>query len=87
MLQMQPPTLDFVQMEQHEQRDRTLATSELLTVGSGETASAIVKLPSRVQTLGGFFSHGVQQALVVTAAAAAAGVLAQSVTGVDASAR
>lgn len=64
-----------------------LATSELLTVGAGETASAVVKLPSRVQTLGGFFSHGVQQALVVTAAAAAAGVLAQSVTGVDASAR
>jgi hypothetical protein len=64
-----------------------LATSELLTVGAGDTASAVVKLPSRVQTLGGFFSHGVQQALVVTSAAAAAGVLAQSVTGVDASAR
>ena len=64
-----------------------LATSELLTVGPGQTASAIVKLPSRIQTFGGFFSHGVQQALAVTAAAAAAGVLAQSVTGVDASAR
>lgn len=64
-----------------------LATSELLTVGPGQTASAIVKLPSRIQTFGGFFSHGVQQALAVTAAAAAAGVLAQSATGVDASAR
>jgi hypothetical protein len=56
-------------------------------VGAGETASAIVKLPSRIQTFGGFFSHGVQQALAVTAAAAAAGVLAQRVTGVDASPR
>ena len=64
-----------------------LATSELLMVGPGETASAIVKLPSRMQSFGGYFSHGVQQALAVTAAAAAAGVLAQSVTGVDASAR
>ena len=65
-----------------------LATSELLTVGAGETASAVVKLPSRRQTLAGFFGQGgVQQALVVTAAAAAAGILAQSVTGVDASAR
>jgi Carboxypeptidase regulatory-like domain len=70
--------------------DRTnvvLATSELLTVEPGDTASAVVKLPSRIQTFGGLFSHGVQQALAVTAAAAAAGVLAQSVTGVDASAR
>ena len=64
-----------------------LATSELLTVGPGETASAIVKLPSRIQAFGGVFSHTVQQALAVTAAAAAAGVLAQSATGVDASAR
>lgn len=64
-----------------------LATSELLTVGPGETASAVVKLPSRIQGFGALFSHGVQQALAVTAAAAAAGVLAQSVTGVDASAR
>jgi hypothetical protein len=64
-----------------------LATSELLTVAAGDTASAIVKLPSRVQTFGGLFSHGVQQALAVTAAAAAAGVLAQSATGVDASPR
>lgn len=64
-----------------------LATSELLIVGPGETASAIVKLPSRRQSLGGFFGHGVQQALAVTAAAAAAGVLAQTNTGSDASAR
>ena len=64
-----------------------LATSELLTVGAGDTASAIVKLPSRIQTFGTLFSHGIQQALAVTAAAAAAGVLAQSATGVDASAR
>jgi hypothetical protein len=64
-----------------------IATSDLITVGPGETASAIVKLPSRMRTAGGFFTHTVQQALAVTAAAAAAGVLAQSVTGVDASAR
>lgn len=70
-----------------DRRNVVLATSELLTVGPGETADAVVKLPSRRTAAAGFFGHSVQQVLAVTAAAAAAGVLARSVTGVDASAR
>jgi hypothetical protein len=64
-----------------------LAASELLGVGAGDTVSAVVKLPSRVQAFGGVFGHSMQQALVVMSAAAASGVLVTNVTGVDASAR
>ena len=64
-----------------------LAASELLNVSAGDTISAVVKLPFRIPPLGGLFGHSVQQAAAITAAAAASGVLATSVTGVDASAR
>ena len=64
-----------------------LAASQLLTVGAGETASAVVKLPFRVAPFAGIFGHTVQQAAAIAAAAAASGVLATNVTGVDSSAR
>lgn len=64
-----------------------LAASQLLTVGAGETVSTIVKLPFRIPPLAGILGHTVQQAVAITSAAAASGVLATKVTGVDASAR
>ncbi len=69
-------------------KDETvLAASELLNVSAGDTASAIVKLPFRIPPFGGLLGHSVQQAVAVAAAAAASGVLATKVTGVDASSR
>jgi hypothetical protein len=64
-----------------------LAASQLITVGAGETASAIVKLPFRIPPFAGILGHTAQQAAVIASAAAASGVLATKVTGVDASAR
>lgn len=66
---------------------KVLAASELLTISSGDVGSAIVKLPHRLPPLGGVLGHTVQQALAVMSAAAASGVLATNVAGVDASAR
>ena len=69
-------------------KDRKVAAaSELLGVGAGEVVSTIVKLPFRVPPFGGVFGHTVQQSLAVMSAAAASGVLATNVAGVDASAR
>ena len=68
--------------------DRTvLAASQLLSIASGEVLSAVVKLPFKIPPFGGLLGHSIQQAAAVTSAAAASGVLAESVTGVDASAR
>ncbi len=64
-----------------------LAASQLVTIGAGETASAIVKLPFRIPPFAGILGHTAQQAAVIASAAAASGVLATEVTGVDASAR
>ena len=66
---------------------RVLAASELLNLEAGEAVLAVVKLPFRVPPFGGVFGHTVQQAVAVMSAAAASGVLATHVTGVDASAR
>jgi len=67
--------------------DVVLAASQLLTVAAGDTVSAVVKLPLRLPAVGGVAGHTAQQVLAVTAAAAASGVLATQVTGVDASSR
>jgi hypothetical protein len=66
---------------------RVMAASELLSVSAGDSASAVVKLPSRMSPFGGVLGHTMQQALAVMSAAAASGVLVTNVTGVDASAR
>lgn len=61
-----------------------LAASELLNASSGDVVSAIVRLPVKDPARGGILG---QQALAIMSAAAASGVLATKVTGVDASAR
>ena len=63
-----------------------LAASELLNVAAGDVVSTVVQLPRRIPEIGGLLGHSVRWA-AVAAAAAASGVLVQSVTGVDASAR
>jgi hypothetical protein len=69
--------------------DRTavLASSQLLNLNAGDAVTAIVKLPFRIAPFAGVLGHSTPQAAVITAAAAASGVLATKVTGAVASAR
>jgi hypothetical protein len=60
-----------------------LAASQILNINSGDRVSAIVKLPFRIQPLAGVLGHTVQSAAIVTATAAASGVLALAVAGSD----
>ena len=63
-------------------RDRAiLAASDILHVNGGEVATAIVKLPFRIPPFAGVLGHSTAQAVIVTATAAASGVLATQVTG------
>jgi len=64
-----------------------LAASQILNVNAGEAVSAIVKLPFRIPPFAGVLGHSVGQAVVVTATAAASGVLATAVTTSDISPR
>jgi hypothetical protein len=57
-----------------------LAASQILNVESGDSLSAVVKLPFSTSLLGGLLGHTVQSATAVAAAAAASGVLAAKVT-------
>jgi hypothetical protein len=58
-----------------------LAASGLLDVNAGDTVSAVVKLPFRIQPFAGVLGHTTMSAIVVTATAAATGVLAAQVAG------
>jgi len=53
-----------------------LAASQLLNVDSGDSASAVVKLPFRIPPFAGVLGHSTQSAALVTAAAGASQVLA-----------
>lgn len=61
--------------------NHVLAASEILNVNAGDVASAIVKLPFRLQPYAGVLGHTAASALLVTATAAASGVLASQVAG------
>jgi hypothetical protein len=64
--------------------DQTVvASSWLLTVDPGEFVSATVRLPFRLPIFGGFLGNSVPSAVSILSAAAASGVLATSVTGVQ----
>jgi hypothetical protein len=58
---------------------RVVAASEMITVNAGDAVSAVVRLPTEVQTLAAMLGHDAQRAAIVSAAAAAAGVLARTV--------
>lgn len=55
--------------------DTVLAASQLINVNAGETVSTLVKLPFRLPALGGLLGHTTAQAIAITSAAAATGVL------------
>jgi len=62
--------------------DRAVAAaSQILNVGSGESVTAIVKLPFRVAPYAGVLGHSAPQAALISAAAAASGVLGAAVVG------
>jgi len=60
---------------------RVLAASDIINVNAGDAASVIVKLPFRLQPYAAVLGHTVASALLVTATAAATGVLASQVAG------
>ena len=60
--------------------DSVLAASQLINVNAGEAVSAVVKLPFRLPPLGGLFGHTTAQAIAITSAAAATGVLNAATT-------
>ena len=60
---------------------RVLAAGEILNVNAGDATSAVVKLPFRLQPYAGVLGHTAASAMLVTATAAATGVLATRVTG------
>jgi hypothetical protein len=60
--------------------ETVLAASQLINVNAGETVSAVVKLPFRLPPLGGLLGHTTAQAIAITSAAAATGVLNAATT-------
>ena len=60
--------------------DAVVAASQLINVNAGEAVSAVVKLPFRLPPFGGLFGHTTAQAIAITAAAAATGVLNAATT-------
>lgn len=68
-------------VEMLNENGKVLAASQLLNVSGGEVLSAVVKLPFGLPPLGGLFGQTAASAATVGAAAAAAGVMATTVTG------
>jgi hypothetical protein len=68
-------------------KDEVLAASDLLNPNGGDLLSTIVKLPYDITGGALLFGHMSASALAITAAAAAAGVLAIVTTGNDVSPR
>jgi len=62
-----------------------VATSSLLNVNAGDSVSALVKLPFRAPPLAGLLGRTPASAALVMSVAAAAGVMATSVTAASAS--
>ena len=64
-----------------------LAATPIINLNSGQSVSALVKLPFKNPPLGGALGKSLPAALAITSAAVAAGVLATSVTGAPATDR
>ncbi len=60
--------------------DTVLAASQLINVNAGETVTTAVQLPFRLPPLGGLLGHTTAQAIAITTAAAATGVLSAATT-------
>ena len=61
--------------------ETTVATSQILDLNAGQSASVVVKLPAQASRLIALLGHTTPSLLAVTSAAAASGVLASAVTG------
>jgi hypothetical protein len=57
-----------------------LAASQMLNVSAGDAISAVEKLPFRISPFAGVFGNSTASAILVTAAAASAGVLSAAAT-------
>ncbi len=64
-----------------------LAATPIINLGSGQVASAVLKLPFRIPPFAGILGHTTPSALAVSSAATASGVLAESVAGAPATDR
>ncbi len=60
--------------------DTVLAASQLININAAETVTTVVQLPFRLPALGGLFGHTTAQAIAITTAAAATGVLNAATT-------
>jgi hypothetical protein len=58
-----------------------LAASDIVSVNAGETVSAVVKLPFRLEPFAGVLGHSVPSAAAVTAEAIASSILAVATRG------
>jgi len=67
--------------------EAVVAATPIINVGSGQVASAILKLPFKIPPFAGILSHRAATATAVTSAAVALGVLAESVVGAPATDR
>ena len=67
--------------------EAVVAATPIISVGSGQVASAILKLPFRIPPFAGILGHTTASAMAVSSAAAASGVLAESVAGAPATNR
>jgi prealbumin domain-containing protein len=67
--------------------EAVLAATPIINVGSGQAASTILKLPFKIRPFAGVLGHTMPSALAVASAAAASGVLAESVAGAPATNR
>jgi hypothetical protein len=67
--------------------EAVVAATPIINVGSGQVASTILKLPFKIPPFAGILGHTTASALAVASAAAASGVLAESVAGAPATNR
>jgi hypothetical protein len=67
--------------------EAVIAATPIINVGSGQVAATVLKLPFRIPPFAGVLGHTTASALAVSSAAAASGVLAESVAGAPATDR
>jgi hypothetical protein len=79
MFRVSEPGSYVVELLGHD--EAVLAASQILNINTGDSVSAIVKLPFRLSAFDRILGHSLPSAAIVTSTAAAAGVLARQVSG------
>ena len=67
--------------------ESVIAATPIINVGAGQVMSAILKLPFKIPPFAGLLGPSLPSALAVSSAAAASGVLAETVAGAPATNR